>query len=175
MKIDSTDKTTYKPTAPERQPKETKPESKPPLRSKAGKLTRRLVMATGQFEVRQILTEASKELLSMRVAAATYEGSEAATALAIVRNLERLIDRGVRKIHDLNEEDELRARKAREELKEKEQKRMTRERRYLLDADKHSPKSVDAPPIIAPAAAPTATTAEITPSLNIEADQRLNW
>ena len=122
------------------------------IKNNSGTLTVRLVMASGQFEVRQIIADANKELVNMRVASATMEGRDAAAAIAAVRSLERLINRGVRKIRDLDKEDMLRLEKARtqqekqlkrarelkEELQEKQQARKTRERRYLLDVDKHT-------------------------------------
>jgi len=114
----------------------------------SGKLTRRLVAASTQEEVRLVLSDVYKNILSWQMAAAG--GDEKAGA--VVRRLNRLIRRCNRKIRDLNKEEaklqqqqraekakqEYLERKLREELKRAEKERKNRERQYLHDHD--SPK-----------------------------------
>lgn len=119
------------------------------------RLTRKLVAATTQFEVTEVISEVYKNLLSWQMAAA--QGDE--KAAAVVRRLKRLITRCNRKIRDLNKEDSMRTRQARAEKNEQRQleeqirielrraklDREQRERRYLQEKDEEDSKSPGIP------------------------------
>ncbi|MDR1702210.1 MAG: hypothetical protein LBR56_05500 [Sporomusaceae bacterium] len=120
-------------------------ESKPS--DSSGPLTQRLVSALGQFQVRQVIADANKALLSLRVIAGG-NGKHAALARAYARKLEKLLVRADRKIEDLDKEDGLKSQKSRaeklnhekrieeikKELRKKELERRMRENGYLLEA-----------------------------------------
>jgi hypothetical protein len=117
------------------------------LKDKSGALTRRLVAAGFQGEVRVIITEAYDNL-SEWLKAAMSGGKEAGKAFAAIRRLNRLIQRSQRKIGDLDKEDMIRQKQARAEQKQQEmrvkqlkvelyrraEERKMREKRYLRDA-----------------------------------------
>jgi hypothetical protein len=117
------------------------------IKDKSGALTRRLVAAGFQGEVRVIISEAY-ENLSEWIKAAMAGGKEAKNAFAAIRRLNRLIRRSQRKIGDLDKEDLLRQKQARAEKQQQEmrvkqlkvelyrrvEERKTREKRYLIDA-----------------------------------------
>lgn len=119
--------------------------SKP--KDSSSQLTKRLVNASGQVEVRQVVAKASSEMVNLKMIAAVGNKEDAAVARAAIRRLERLIGRAQRKIRDLDDEDILRVRKAKaekqreskkaeeikKELRERMAKRQMRERGYLLD------------------------------------------
>ena len=137
------------------------PEGSAPIRSSIAQLTQRLVSATGQFAVRQIIAEANGELLDLRLALAfAQDASERDAILAVIRRFDRLMARSFRKIRDLDQEDMLRLEKTRakredkddlahdlsKELHRRVRERMAREERYLRDRDCDERKTVfDAP------------------------------
>lgn len=113
----------------------------------AAEFTRRLVGARTPFEVRHILSEAGSELLKLRIGPAmSSDPATAAKAKRAIRQLEKLIDRGGRKIGDLNREADIKARELKakkdkdaanqrrhsEKLRQKQAKRRARERGYLF-------------------------------------------
>lgn len=112
----------------------------------ASRLTRRLVVAMGQFEVRQVIAEAQTDLIKLRIMAAG-SGEDAKKAKAYVKKLEKLVNRAYSKITDLDKEDGLKVEKARaqrkkqeklaEEIKKKLRKeqivRRSKENGYLLE------------------------------------------
>ena len=107
----------------------------------------RLVAATGQFEVRQVIADASKDLVELRITAAMSKGKDAELANAAVAKLEKLISRAQTKIKDLNKEDDMklqhtkakrqklekRAEEIKEELRKHIQKRKEKENKWLLE------------------------------------------
>lgn len=114
----------------------------------SGEYTRRLVAAKSQFAVRDILTNAHSDLVSMRmVAAMTVDKEDAAEARACIKRLEKLVRRGNKKIRDLDSEDGLkmketrakqerkleRVREIKAELRRERMKRLNREQGYLLE------------------------------------------
>lgn len=115
----------------------------------SGSLTRRLVAARSQSEVRTILSEAYKNMGELLQAAMSGDSKEASKALAAIKRLNKLINRAGRKIADLNKEDDLRlsqrhAEKQQNELrvagiKAELERRITerkiREKKYLQDAN----------------------------------------
>lgn len=119
--------------------------SKP--KDSASQLTQRLVAATGQFEVRQVVADAGSNLIQLRLIAAIGKDGDAQKARAYIKKLERLLDRAGRKIKDLDNEELLRVRKKKaeqkrmqkraeqikEELRKKQIARLARENSYLLD------------------------------------------
>ena len=118
--------------------------SKP--RDSSAQLTKRLVASTGQFQVRQVMSEANKNLVGLRMAAAGAEGKDAARIQSYIRKLETLLTRARRKIRDLDSEDALKITQARaqkkkqqkrveeikEELRKKLVERKARENSYLI-------------------------------------------
>jgi hypothetical protein len=112
----------------------------------SGRLTRRLVAAGFQGEVRSIITEAY-ENMSDWLKAAMGGGEDARKAFAAIRRLNKLIQRAQRKIGDLDREDllrlkreraeqkqeSLRAKQIEQELKRRIEERRMRERRYLQE------------------------------------------
>lgn len=114
----------------------------------SSRLTQRLVSAVSQFEVRSVITKASTELMNARIAASLATGDDKKKAQAIVRRLEKVIDRATRKISDLQGEENLQrqvnqAQKAKQrqradelkgELRAQKRRRQERERRYLQEA-----------------------------------------
>ena len=82
-------------------------------------LTRRLVAATTQFEIQQIIAEAFRNLGNLRMAAIGGDGSDSDAAKAIIRRYEQLVRRGNRKISDLNKEDDLKREQIKAERDEK--------------------------------------------------------
>lgn len=121
----------------------------------SAQLTQRLVSALSQFEVRQVISQASRALTQVRIAAAMSTGKDAEQAMAIVRRLERLLSRADRKIEDLNIEDDLklkrasaqhkkqeqRAREIKEELVKRQRQRQNRENGWLREAMLDKPGS----------------------------------
>jgi len=113
----------------------------------SSKLTKRLVAALGQFEVRQVISSANKNLMSLRMIAAAGNGEDAKLARSYIKKLEKLINRASRKLEDLNKEDILKFQQARAnqqkqkqrveeikaELRKKQHTRMARENGYLLE------------------------------------------
>ena len=107
------------------------------------RLTRRLVAARSPDEVQSVLAETYDHMREWLALAATGDKE----ALAVVRRLSRLVSRGNRKIRDLNKEHVMRqrqekaeeaekkqlAQRLRNELKQAEQLRKQRERRYLQE------------------------------------------
>jgi hypothetical protein len=122
------------------------PEDKGPG-DKSGKLTRRLVTASFQGEVQAIISEAY-ENLSDWIKAAMSGGENTGKAFAAIRRLNRLIQRCMRKIGDLDKEDVLRQKQVRAEKKQEQLRakqiqaelnkrlyeRRKREQGYLRDA-----------------------------------------
>jgi len=112
----------------------------------SSKLTKRLVAALGQFEVRQVISSANKNLMSLRMIAAAGNGEDAKLARSYIKKLEKLINRASSKLEDLNKEDILKFQQARAkqqkqkqrveeikaELRKKQHARMARENGYLL-------------------------------------------
>lgn len=112
-------------------------------------LTRRLVIATTSFEVRQLMAEASRSLMSLRMIAATGEKEDQATAQQYIKKIEKFLKRSQKKIKSLSEEDKMQAQKAVEEnnaknenakkiekeLRQKKHKRQNEEQRYLLETE----------------------------------------
>jgi hypothetical protein len=76
-------------------------------------LTRRLVAASSQFEVRQIMMEASRELVALRKAMLEGDSATIEMANASIKKLERVLARSIRKIMDLDDEDALRRKQER--------------------------------------------------------------
>jgi hypothetical protein len=116
------------------------------------RLTRMLVAARSQFEVLDVISAATKNLLSMQIAAA--QGDE--KAAAIVKRLNRLISRGHRKMRDLSKEESMRIKQARAEKNEQRQleeqirlelrraelERKQREKKYLHDVDRDDDNAI---------------------------------
>lgn len=112
----------------------------------APQLTQRLVGACTQFDVRTILSDVNKQLVSLRIIASIGKGGDAMLAAAYVKKLEKLAGRARKKIQDLDKEDMLRLRKAKaerkkqrqraeeikEELRKKQMLRYMKEKSYLL-------------------------------------------
>lgn len=119
------------------------------LTDNSGQLIRRLVAAISQFEVRQVVSEASKNLVELYMAAATGDADTAKAARAIIRKLEKTIKRGYRKMADLGKEENMKLKQIRAEQKKEKQrakeigkelrehirKRKIREKRYLNERD----------------------------------------
>lgn len=119
------------------------------LTDNSSQLIRRLVAAISQFEVRQVVSEASKNLVELYMAAATGDADTAKAARAIIRKLEKTIKRGYRKMADLGKEENMklkqiraeqkkerqRAKEIGKELREHIRKRKIREKRYLNERD----------------------------------------
>ncbi len=116
----------------------------------SGALNKRLVAALSQMEVQQVISSASKDLISLRVAAAMCSDKDDAQAIkAIVRKLEKIVTRGQRKIRDLTQEEgmqqkEIQARQRKEEqradeikkeLREYIRERKRREKKYLRETE----------------------------------------
>lgn len=112
-------------------------------------LTKRLVSSHGQFEVRQILSEASADIVKIKMVAALSSDSEyIKAAQAYVKRLEQVINRCGRKIKDLDGEDILKMQKMKaekrqqeksaeeikKELRKQQMARMMKEHSYLTDA-----------------------------------------
>jgi hypothetical protein len=109
----------------------------------SGALTSRLVLAQRQDNVRLIISEAYKSLGEWLKAA--VDGENAEQAFNVIRRLNRLIRRAIRKIADLNKEDllrvehkraekkaqEIEAKKIEAELKRRMAERKQRENGYL--------------------------------------------
>lgn len=118
----------------------------------AARLMRRLVGATSQFEVRNIMSNASKDILSLRFIAAMGEGEDKAKAQQFLAKLEKLIDKASKKIENLNKEDMLRieqvrvdqkkqadrAEQIKAELRRKRDKREREEQKWLRDSENES-------------------------------------
>ena len=113
------------------------------VKDESGRLTRLLVAAKTQEEVRYVLSEAYNNLSKCLLAAAGGDKK----AAAIVRRLKKLIIRANRKIRDLNREDGIKqnqkraekkmqeelARGFRAELKRAETERKLREQKYQTE------------------------------------------
>ena len=124
---------------------------KTPIIDNSASLTRRLVNASKQFEVRQVIGEAFKNISQLRLAVAFADEKDAKIARALIRRLERLIRRGNKKVTDLNREDGMERRKKKAESEQKEKlakaieeelrlrvrQRKSRERGYLNGAQKN--------------------------------------
>ncbi|MCL2082797.1 MAG: hypothetical protein FWH04_06155 [Oscillospiraceae bacterium] len=131
---------------PEAAPHNTSSGSKVP--DKSGALTRRLVSAKYQGEIRAILSEAFENLSDLITAAMSDDPAQSRAALAAIRRINKLISRSQRKISDLNQEDMTSQRQKNAEKKELEQlakeieaelkrkiiERKRREKMYLKDA-----------------------------------------
>jgi len=81
-----------------------------PIKDNSASLTRRLVSASNQFEVRIVIGEAFREMVSLRMAAIMGDDQDAQKARIIIRNIERVIRRANRKVADLDKEASLRRR-----------------------------------------------------------------
>ncbi|MCL2002885.1 MAG: hypothetical protein FWG72_02640 [Oscillospiraceae bacterium] len=128
----------------------------------SSRLTRRLVAAAFQGEVRSIISEAYENLSEWIKAA--MSGDE--KAMAAIRRLNKLIHRANRKIGDLDREDVLRLKQRQAEKRQQDfragqierelhrriQERKLRERRYLNDRQNDEEKQGPAVPESSPAA-----------------------
>jgi len=124
---------------------------KMPLQDNVATLTRRLVAAKVTFTVQQIISEASKDIGSLRLAAMGND-NEAATARRIIRKLERLMRRCSTKVTNLNNEDNMRrkrdkaereskvqrAKQIESELRQKILRRKNRESGYIRELNRES-------------------------------------
>jgi hypothetical protein len=113
----------------------------------SGELTQRLVSALGQFQVRQVMGDINKALMSLRIMAGG-NSKNAMLARAYIRKLEKVLLRADRKLDDLDKEDGLRSKQTRaeklnqqkrvdeikKELLKRELERKIRENSYLLEA-----------------------------------------
>jgi len=113
----------------------------------AAAFTRRLVAASMQFVVNNIIGEAFSALVNLRVASAQVPEEEKGAYDAAIRRLDVLVNRAFRKLEDLNKEDDLRlkqhqaekrrdamrAEAIKEELRRRLRERQERERGYLTD------------------------------------------
>ncbi|MDL2218273.1 hypothetical protein LJC27_06405 [Christensenellaceae bacterium OttesenSCG-928-M15] len=114
----------------------------------SGLLIRRLVAAQAQMEVVDVIGKAMRALASARPTA-SGDSDDAKLARAIVKRLLKVVQRGQRKIRDLNHEDNLRLEETREkrrqndarvkeiqaELRKKVRARKRRERKYLQEEE----------------------------------------
>lgn len=113
----------------------------------SSELTKRLVAAAGQFEVRQITAEANTSLVKLRMYAGISTGKDKEIAEAYIKRLEKLLSRADRKIKDLNNEDimkleqarakkknqQKRAEEIKAELRKQKVLRKQREQNYLIE------------------------------------------
>lgn len=120
--------------------------SKP--KDSSGKLTGRLVAATVQFAVRQVMAEAGNELTALRAQSMSSDPEISRIAGQLVRKLEKVMVRARRKLNDLDREDVLKLRQARAEqnkqqrraeeikaeLREQRRKREAKEQGYLRES-----------------------------------------
>lgn len=123
---------------------EFKQDAKP--KDSSSKLTRRLISARSQFEVRQIKSEVAKEIASLRMIASTSKEDEI-LAKAFIKKMEKILTRSNIKLDDLDKEDAIRAEKSRaqqrknarladdkaNELDTSQAKRRRKENGYLLE------------------------------------------
>lgn len=119
--------------------------SKPSDSSSA--LTRRLVNAQNDFEVRMVMSSASSSMIGLRIIASVGEAADKQKAKAILAKLEKLMSRAMVKLKDLDDEAALqqqkvkhaqkkqtrRAEEIKEELRSRQRQRMNKETRYLLE------------------------------------------
>lgn len=113
----------------------------------SSKLTQRLVAAMGQFEVRQVVADAQKDLINLRMVAVVGKGDDAKLAESYIKKLEKFLRRADRKLDDLGKEDTMKLQRVRleqqkqkkraEEIKaklhRKQSERRARENGYLLE------------------------------------------
>lgn len=125
--------------------------STPPQDSSA-RLTRRLVGATMEMEVRNVMVEAGQALTKLQIASATCEKGDKAKIEAMIRRIKKVLDRGGQKIKDLGNEQvlqarqknakaarqEARAEKLKDELRRRQAKRRDKEQGYLREADQQT-------------------------------------
>lgn len=123
----------------------------PKPKDKTAELTAMLVAAKGPFEVRQVLSKASSHMLQLRLAS-MGDSDNAKLARALLRKMERLIDRGYRKIENLNNEtlaqarqkkaeqnkQHRRAQEIKQELQKKRSLRESREKAWLSESTQDS-------------------------------------
>lgn len=121
-----------------------------PPKDNSAQLTQRLVAATMQTEVRGVISDATRSLTSLRSAAVNCEKKDRAKIEALIRKMNKLINRASRKIRNLDDEQALssrqkkaqqakqdkRAAEMRDELRKRKMERMMREQRYLREAAK---------------------------------------
>lgn len=114
----------------------------------SSQLTKRLVNAVGDFEVRMVMSQASSSMINLRIIAALGEPEDKEKAKAILAKLEKLIGRAQKKLRDLSNESALQRQKVKseqkkqtrrteeikEELRSRQRVRMARENGYLLEA-----------------------------------------
>ncbi len=115
-------------------------------------LTQRLVSASGQFEVRQVLSDVNKNLLELKMKETYAKGEDAEKLRAMIQKLEKLIRRARRKIDDISDEDQKkiriahaerqkkieRANEIKDELRAEINKRIRREKGYLTENTQES-------------------------------------
>lgn len=125
-----------------------KVKSSPPS-DQSARLTQRLVAAGDALEVRKVLGEAGNALISLQTAAAHAEGKDKQKIEAMIRKINKLMDRASRKIKDLGNEENLRQQQSRakaakqqaraeelkDELRRRQSERMKREQGYLREAN----------------------------------------
>ena len=125
--------------------------STPPQDSSA-RLTRRLVGATMEMEVRNVMIEAGQALTKLQIASATCEKADKAKIEAMIRRIKKVLDRGGQKIKDLGNEQvlqarqknakaakqEARAEELKAELRRRQAKRRDKEQGYLREADQQA-------------------------------------
>lgn len=120
-----------------------------PPSDSSGKLTRRLVSANMPMEVRGVMMEASRAISNLQIAAANCDKADRAKIDAMIARIRKVLDRGSRKIKDMDSEQQLAARRKKaqkakqntraDDLKEQLRRRVTerkfREQRYLWEAN----------------------------------------
>lgn len=149
-------------------------------------LARRLVAAVSQFEVQQIIGEASKDLIALRMVAGTADADTAKTARAIIKRLEKMVRRGHKKISDLGKEEGMwleqdkaerlkkkqRAEEIKKQLREHIRKRKLREKEYLREEKGMNSNETEAAPNIrldAATEAQIAMQAQMQASMEVDA------
>lgn len=114
----------------------------------SGQLTQRLVAASTDFEVQNVIAKASSSMISLRMIAAMGEGEDKEKARQYLRKLEKVMDRASGKLKDLRNETDLdvqrrraekqketrRAEEIKAELRQRRRVRKSKEERWLREA-----------------------------------------
>ena len=122
------------------------------LEDETARLTKELVNAFAEMDVRMVVSKANKSMMSLRIAAAMGDAQTKKKAEALLAKMSKLMDRAFTKIKDLREETELAfrekcARKTRQreradeikaELRQKERMRREKEQKYLRESESES-------------------------------------
>lgn len=114
-----------------------------------GLLAKRLVAAEIQFAVHQVIGEANKALINLRMALASCSPEDAVKIRGIIKKLDKLVSKGQAKVQNLQKEDvmrrqaqkaqqkkqEKRAEEIKKELRAQMKERKRKERKYLKEAE----------------------------------------